>query len=54
MLDADSHRSLKEGINKAVDSVVAYLEKHSKKVTGESIYQVASISANNDKNLGEL
>jgi len=54
VLDDDSHRSLKEGINKAVDSVVAYLEKQSKKVTGESIYQVASISANNDKKLGRI
>ena len=54
VLDNNSHRSLKEGINKAVDSVVAYLEKHSKRVSGESIYQVASISANNDKKLGRI
>ena len=51
-LDLSTHRALKEGINKAVDSVVSYLEKVSIKVTGESIYQVASISANNDKKLG--
>ncbi len=54
VLDSDSHRALKEGINNAVDSVIAYLEKESKKVTGESIYQVASISANNDKKLGRI
>ena len=47
-------RSIKEGINKAVDSVVKYLEKISIKVTGESIHQVASISANNDTKLGRI
>tara|TARA_R100000951_G_scaffold19718_1_gene16620 strand:- start:3824 stop:5374 length:1551 start_codon:yes stop_codon:yes gene_type:complete len=47
-------RSIKEGVNKAVDSVVKYLEKISIKVTGESIHQVASISANNDIELGRI
>jgi chaperonin GroEL len=45
---------LKEGINNAVDAVITYLEKTSIEVTGESIYQVASISANNDKKLGRV
>tara|TARA_R110001599_G_scaffold182047_2_gene374974 strand:+ start:1802 stop:3358 length:1557 start_codon:yes stop_codon:yes gene_type:complete len=53
-MDADSHRSIKEGINKAVESTLDYLEKISIKVSGESIYQVASISANNDKKLGSV
>ncbi len=47
-------RAIKEGVNKAVDSVIKYLEKISIKVTGESIHQVASISANNDTKLGRI
>ena len=47
-------RAIKEGVNKAVDSVIKYLEKISIKVTGESIHQVASISANNDTKLGKI
>jgi chaperonin GroEL len=47
-------RAIKEGINKAVESVIKYLEKISIKVTGESIHQVASISANNDTKLGRI
>ena len=47
-------RAIKEGINKAVDSVIKYLEKVSIKVTGKSIFQVASISANNDEKLGVI
>ena len=47
-------RAIKEGVNKAVESVIKYLEKISIKVTGESIHQVASISANNDTKLGRI
>jgi len=47
-------REIKEGINSCVNKVVKYLEKKSKKVSGKSINQVASISANNDKKLGEI
>ena len=54
VLEHDTHRSIKQGINQAVDSVIKYLEKASTKVTGESIYQVASISANNDTKLGAI
>jgi len=54
VLDIDYHRALKEGINNAVEAVITYLEKTSIEVTGESIYQVASISANNDKKLGRV
>ena len=47
---------LKRGIDKAVEAIVADLDKQSKKVrnSSEKIQQVASISANNDKAIGEL
>ncbi|WOX79082.1 chaperonin GroEL [Candidatus Shikimatogenerans bostrichidophilus] len=45
---------LKRGIDKAVKEVIKYLKKISKKVGNEKIKQVASISANNDKEIGEL
>jgi len=59
LLEADKHknlnsRELKEGINLAVDKVVQYLEKHSSEVKGDVIEQVATISANNDRELGQL
>jgi len=47
-------RSIKNGINTAVDNVVKYLQKKRKKVSGKKIDQVAAISANNDKDLGKL
>ena len=47
-------RDLKNGINLAVDKVVQYLEKHSSEVKGDVIEQVATISANNDRELGQL
>lgn len=47
---------LKRGIDKAVGSIVANLEKQAKKVgnSTEKIMQIASISANNDNTIGEL
>ena len=51
--ELDNLRSIKDGINTAVDNVVKYLEKKAKKVSGKKIDQVATISANNDKDLGE-
>lgn len=47
---------LKRGIDKAVEAIVANLDKQSKKVgnSSEMIKQVASISANNDDNIGDL
>ena len=47
---------LKRGIDKAVSSVVNELEKQSVEVgnSSEKINQVASISANNDENIGSL
>ena len=47
-------RQIKKGINLAVDKVVQYLEKHSSQVKGDVIEQVATISANNDRELGQL
>ena len=52
--ELDDLRSIKNGINTAVDNVVKYLQKKRKKVSGKKIDQVAAISANNDKNLGKL
>jgi chaperonin GroEL len=47
---------LKRGIDKAVDTIVGSLEKQSVAVgdSSEKIEQVASISANNDPNIGSL
>mgnify|MGYP000891230773 CR=1 FL=1 len=47
--------AIKRGIEKAVKATVAKLKKESKKVeTKEAIAQVASISANNDAEIGNL
>ncbi len=47
--------ALKRGIDKAVEAAVAELKKISKKTTGrEEIEQVATISANNDREIGKL
>ena len=46
---------IKRGIEEAVDKVVDYLEEHSKDITDEEqLKQVATISANNDTEVGEL
>ena len=52
--ELDTSRELKEGIDSGVKKVLAYLEKASKKVKGKKIDQVATISANNDKELGKV
>jgi chaperonin GroEL len=47
--------SLKRGIEKAVEAVVEHLKKNSKKVGNKTeTAQVASISANNDKVIGDM
>jgi chaperonin GroEL len=46
--------ALKRGIEKAVDAAVGELKRLSKPVKGEMISQVGSISANNDKTIGEI
>ena len=53
-IKSESPRNIKEGINLAVNKVVQYLERSSSTVKGEKIKQVATISANNDKKLGEI
>src|SRR6056297_2011767 len=47
---------LKRGIDKAVEALVADLEKQTKKIGNDSdkIKQVASISSNNDQTIGDL
>ena len=47
---------LKRGIDKAVSAVVAYIKEHAEKVDDnyDKIEQVATVSANNDKEIGEL
>ncbi len=47
--------ALKRGIDRAVEAAVAELKRISKKTTGrEEIEQVATISANNDREIGKL
>jgi len=46
---------IKRGIDKAVKVVVKYLEQESKEITDEEqLKQIATISANNDTEIGEL
>jgi chaperonin GroEL len=45
---------LKRGIEKAVEAVVASLQKQSKQVTGNMIAQVGTISANSDVTIGRI
>jgi chaperonin GroEL len=52
--DLDTLRDIKKGIDKGVGNVLSYLKKNSKKVKGKKIDQVATISANNDKELGKV
>ena len=47
-------RKVKEGIETMCDKVVEYLEKNKIVVTGDMIDQVATISTNNDPELGKL
>jgi len=50
----DDTRKMKNGIDSGVDKVIKYLNKKSRKVSGARIDQVATISANNDKELGKV
>jgi len=47
-------RNIKEGINKAVDNVIKYLEDISIQVDDDMLDQIATISTNNDPELGKL
>jgi len=53
VVDDNNTRSIKEGINSGVKKVITYLEKISIPVRDEMVKQVATISANNDIELGE-
>ena len=52
--DKTNSRVLKEGINSAVEKVVKYLESISVSVEGDMIDHIATISTNNDPELGKL
>jgi len=52
--DKTNSRELKEGINKAVEKVITYLESASVSVEGGMIDQIATISTNNDPELGKI
>jgi chaperonin GroEL len=46
---------IKRGIDKAVDEIVAFIEQNSQQIEGEeAILNVATVSANNDRAIGEL
>ncbi len=47
-------RDVKDGIDQGVENVVKYLSKKRKKINGKKIDQVATISSNNDKNIGKV
>ena len=47
-------REVRDGISSAVEKVVAYLESKAVDVSGDMLKQVATISSNNDSNLGAL
>jgi chaperonin GroEL len=49
-----NQREIKNGIESASEKVVKYIEKVSIPVKGDMINNVATISANNDKSLGEV
>ena len=49
-----SSRELKDGINSATKKVVKYLEKNSISVKGDMIDHIATISTNNDPELGKI
>ena len=51
---SESLRKIKEDIQKACDNTIKYLEKVVVPVEGDMIDQVATISSNNDKELGTI
>jgi chaperonin GroEL len=52
--ELDTLRNIKDGIDIGVEKVLKYLKSKSKKVRGKKIDQVATISANNDIELGKV
>jgi chaperonin GroEL len=49
-----NQRKLKDGIDRATDKVIKYLESIAIPVSGDMIDHVATISTNNDKELGKI
>jgi len=47
-------REVRDGISSAVEKVVAYLESKAVAVSGDMLKQVATISSNNDSDLGSM
>ena len=54
VMGKENSREVKEGINKAVNAVVDYLNNIATPVKGDMIDQVATISTNNDPILGKI
>ena len=54
LLNKQTTRNLKDGINEAVEKVIKYLDTLSKPVSGKKIDHVATISSNNDIELGKI
>ena len=52
-LENETVRNVKNGINTGVNKVIKYLETSAKPVSGSKIDHVATISSNNDLNLGK-
>jgi len=53
-IEEPNARKIKEGINKAVEKVIQYLENMAITVDGDMLDQIATISTNNDPELGKL
>jgi len=49
-----SEREIKAGINSATNKVIKYLEDRAKDVSGEMLKHVATISSNNDEEIGDI
>lgn len=50
----NSIRIIKNGIDSGVDKVIEYLENKSIEVSGDMLMDIATISCNNDRELGEI
>ena len=53
-INTTSVREIKQGIDKAVDEIVEYLDSIAVQVTDETLDHVATISCNNDNELGSI
>jgi chaperonin GroEL len=54
LTDDNNTRKIKEGINSATNKVVEYLEGIAREVDDDMLNQIATISTNNDPDLGKL